>query len=82
MQQPELERGLAAGIALCAAGSRMATASVYWPRTIASWPSTAGRGGIARRALFRERFGLGRTPARDRAARHRREALRASAGAL
>lgn len=74
-EQAELERCFAPGVAL---GGRLENR-----RRLGVPPPHDGelsehrrRGGVTRGTLFRERFGLSRPSARDRAARHRREALR------
>ena len=76
MQQAELERGFAARVALARPARASTCASVVPPAHDGELSEHRRRGGITRGTLFRERFGLGRPPARDRAPRHRREALR------
>jgi hypothetical protein len=74
VEQAELKRSLAAGVAGGGGfedGRRFRVLSAHH-RELTEY---GRRGGITCWPLFRERLGLGRAAARNRAARHRREAL-------
>ena len=81
VQQAELKRSLTPGVA-GGGGFEDGGGFRVLPADHRELTEYGGRGGIAGGPLFRERLGLGRTAARNRASRHRREALHVRRRAL